>query len=196
MFLKAGKMEEKFFKQSLYKSITLFFVISISLVGFILLQGKDSFFNLSNQVRLKPGLPAPNFTFPGLDGKMVSLTDYKGKVVFLNIWATWCPPCREEMPSMERLYQKLKDEDFIILAVSIDTSGAKAVAPFVKDYKLSFPVLLDDKGKSQSLFSTTGIPESFIIDKEGVLAQITIGPRDWDSPSVIQFLRQLIEDSS
>ena len=94
---------------------------------------------------------------------------------------------------MERLYQKLKDEDFIILAVSIDTAGAKAVTPFVKDYKLSFPVLLDDKGKSQSLFSTTGIPESFIIDKEGVLAQITIGPRDWDSPYSIHFFRNLIQ---
>ncbi|MCJ7538746.1 MAG: TlpA family protein disulfide reductase [Desulfobacterales bacterium] len=186
-------MEEKNSKQSPYKSMTLFFVISISLAGFILLQGKDSFFNLSNKVRLKPGLPAPNFTFPGLEGKTVSLTDYKGKVVFLNIWATWCPPCREEMPSMERLYQKLKGEDFIILAVSIDASGAEAVTPFARNYKLSFPVLLDNKGKSQILFETTGIPESFIIDKEGVIAQIIIGPRDWDSPETIHFFRELIQ---
>ncbi len=186
-------MEEKTNKQSLYKSITLFFVISISLVGLILLQGKDSFFNLPNQVRIKQGLPAPNFTFPGLDGKMISLADYKGKVVFLNIWATWCPPCADEMPSMERLYQKLKDKDFIILAVSIDASGTKAVTPFVRDYKLNFPVLLDTTGRSQTLFETTGIPESFIIDKEGVLAQIIIGPRDWDSPDAVLFFRHLIQ---
>ena len=94
---------------------------------------------------------------------------------------------------MERLYQKLKAEDFIILAVSIDASGAKAVSPFVRDYKLSFPVLLDTKGKIQSLFETTGIPESFIIDKEGVLVQKIIGPRDWDSPDTILFLRNLIQ---
>jgi cytochrome c biogenesis protein CcmG/thiol:disulfide interchange protein DsbE len=186
-------MEEKNQQNSRYKSVTLFFVISFSLGCFILLQGKDSFINLSDQVRLKPGLLAPNFTFPGLDGKMVSLTDYKGKVVFLNIWATWCGPCREEMPSMERLYKILKSEDFIILAVSIDASGAKAVAPFVRDYKLNFPILLDPKGTIQILYGTTGVPESFIIDKEGVLAQITIGPREWDSPDAIQFFRNLIQ---
>ena len=95
------------------------------------------------------------------------------------------------MPSMERLYQKFKSEDFVILAVSIDTSGVKAVTPFVRDYKLSFPVLLDIKGKIQILFETTGIPESFIIDQKGILAQITIGPRDWDSPEAILFFRNL-----
>jgi peroxiredoxin len=186
-------MEENKSKQSLYKSITLFFLISTLLVGFVLLQGKDSFFNQPSQIRLKPGLPAPNFTFSGPNGKMISLSDYKGKVVFLNIWATWCPPCREEMPSMERLYQKLKDEDFIILAVSIDASGAKAVTPFLRDFKLNFPVLFDTKGKIQGLFETTGIPESFIIDKEGVLVQKIIGPRDWDSPDTILFFRNLIQ---
>jgi len=186
-------MEENQTRQSMYKSITLFIVISICLGCFVLVQGKDSFFNLSKQVRIKPGLPMPNFTFPGLDGKMVSLTDFKGKVVFLNIWATWCPPCRDEMPSMERVYQKLKDQDFIILAISIDPSGAEAVTPFVRDYKLSFPILLDKKGKSQNLFGTTGIPESFIIDKHGFLGQKTIGPREWDSPENIEYFQDLIE---
>jgi peroxiredoxin len=186
-------MEDKTSKQSLPKSIILFFVISISLVGFILIQGKKSFFNLPNRVQVKPGLPAPKFTFPGLDGKMVSLDDYKGKVVLLNIWATWCPPCRDEMPSMERMYQVLKGEDFVLIAISIDASGAKVVAPFVREYKLSFPVLLDTNGKSQTLFETTGIPESFIIDKEGILYQKIIGPRDWDSPETILFIRNLIQ---
>ena len=138
-------------------------------------------------------MSAPNFNFPDLDGKMVNLTDYKGKVVFLNIWATWCKPCRDEMPSMERLYQKLKAEDVIILAVSIDASAAKAVAPFVKDFNLNFPVLLDPQGSIKSLYGTTGIPESFVIDKKGVLAQITLGPRNWDSPDAIQFFRNLIQ---
>ena len=85
----------------------------------ILLQGKDLFFNLSHKPRVKARVPAPNFTFPGLDDRKISLTDFKGKVVFLNIWATWCPPCREEMPSMEKLYQELKGNDFQILAVGL-----------------------------------------------------------------------------
>jgi thiol-disulfide isomerase/thioredoxin len=187
-------MEEKEIKTTdRYKSIILFFVIAIMLGVFILLRGKDSFLNLSNQARLKPGLPVPNFTFPGLDGKMVSLADNKGKVVFLNIWATWCGPCREEMPSMEKLYKELKGEDFEILAVSIDVLGAKAVAPFVKEYKLNFPTLLNPKGTIQSLYGTTGIPETFIIDKEGVLVQKIIGPRDWASPEAIRFFRNLIQ---
>ena len=104
-----------------------------------MLQTKDSSFNLSGRPRLGKGVPAPNFTLPDLDGKMVSLADYRGKVVFLNIWATWCPPCVEEMPSMEKLYQALKDEDFEILAVSIDVSGAKAVTPFYEKTQAEFP---------------------------------------------------------
>jgi len=118
---------------------------------------------------------------------MVSLSDYKGKVVFLNIWATWCPPCREEMPSMEKLYQKLKGEDFEILAVSIDVLGARAVAPFMKEYKLSFPALLDPEGTVQRLYGTTAIPESFIIAKDGVIVSKVTGAKDWASPDTIRF---------
>ena len=88
-----------------------------------LLQTKDSSFNLSGKPRLGKGAAAPDFSLPGLDGKMITLADYKGKVVFLNIWATWCPPCVQEMPSMEKLYQELNGEGFEILAVSIDASG-------------------------------------------------------------------------
>ena len=187
-------MEEREIKTvDRYKSIALVVLFAIMFGVLILLQGKDSFLNLSNQTRVKPGLPAPNFTFPGLDGKMVSLTDYKDKVVFLNIWATWCPPCREEMPSMEKLYKELKGEDFEILAVSIDALGAKAVAPFMKEYKLSFPALLNPEGTIQRLYGTTGIPESFIINKEGIVEQKIIGPRDWATPEAIRFFRNLIK---
>ena len=172
--------------------IFLVFIVIIFAV-IILLQEKDSLFNPTPRSRLQPGLPAPDFVFPGLDGKMVSLADYKGKVVFLNIWATWCPPCREEMPSMENLYKELRGEDFEILAVSIDTSGAKVVAPFVKEYHLSFPILLDPKGATKSLYGTTGVPESFIINKEGRIEQIIIGPMDWATPDVVRFFRDLIQ---
>ena len=176
-----------------YSAIIFFVFIIIVVAIVILLQGKGSFLNLSHKPRVKAGLPAPNFTFPGLDGKMVGLADFKGKVVFVNIWATWCPPCREEMPSMEKLYKELKGENFEILAVSIDKSGAKAVAPFMKEYTLSFPALLDPEGTIQNLYGTTGVPESFIIDKKGIIEEIIIGPMDWSTPEVVRFFRNLIQ---
>ena len=159
----------------------------------VLLQTKDSSFNLSGKPRLGKGVPALNFTFPGLDGKKVSLADYKGKVVLLNIWATWCAPCVAEMPSMEKLYQELKGKDFEILAVSIDASGAKDVLPFMKKYKLSFPALTDTRGAIKELYQTTGVPESIIIDKDGIIVEKVIGPRDWATPGAIRYFRNLIQ---
>ena len=171
------------------KPIIFFVFIVIIFAVIILLQEKDFLFNPPPTSRLQPGLPAPDFVFPGLDGKMVGLADYKGKVVFLNIWATWCPPCREEMPSMEKLYHELKGEGFEILAVSIDVAGAKAVAPFMNEHRLSFPALLDPKGTIKNLYGATGVPESFIINKEGLIEQIIIGPMDWATPDVVRFFR-------
>jgi len=173
--------------------ILLSFLIIIGVGILVLLQNKDSFFNLSGKPRLVKGVPAPNFTLPGLDGQMISLADYKGKVVFLNIWAAWCPPCVEEMPSMEKLYQELKGEDFEILAVSIDVFGAKEVIPFMKKHTLSFPALTDTKGTIKSLYQTTGVPESFIIDKKGIIVEKVIGPRDWATPGAFRYFRNLIQ---
>jgi peroxiredoxin len=173
--------------------IFLIFLVIAGIGIIVLLQIKDSSFNLSGKPRLGKGFPAPNFTLPDLDGKMVSLGDYKGKVVLLNIWATWCAPCVEEMPSMEKLYQELKDEGFEILAVSIDVSGAKAVIPFMEKHKLSFTALTDTEGTIKSLYQTTGVPESFIIDREGIIVEKVIGPRDWATPSAILSFRNLIQ---
>ena len=176
-----------------FQSILLIFLIIIGVGIIVLLQNKDSLFNLSGKPRLLKGVPAPNFTFPDLDGKMVSLDDYKGKVVLLNIWATWCPPCVDEMPSMEKLHQELKGEAFEILAVSIDASGAKDVLPFMKKYKLSFPALTDTRGAIKELYQTTGVPESIIIDKNGIIVEKVIGPRDWATPGAIRYFRNLIQ---
>jgi peroxiredoxin len=122
------------------------------------------------------GFPAPNFAFPDLNGQQVSLSEHRGKVVIINIWATWCPPCRQEMPSMQKLYERFKGENFNILAVSIDSTGREAVAPFVQTMNLTFPVLLDSKEDIRTLYGLTGVPESFIIDKEGIVDQKIIGP--------------------
>ena len=159
----------------------------------VLLQTKDSSFKLSGKPLPGKSVPAPDFTLPGLDGQMVRLSDYRGKVVLLNIWATWCPPCVDEMPSMEKLYQTLKGEGFEILAVSMDESGVQTVRPFMEKHKLNFPALTDTEGAVKSLYQTTGVPESFVIDKDGIIVEKIIGPRDWASPGAVRFFRNLIQ---
>lgn len=172
------------------------------LIGFLLLVAAvvlflhwyTSYVHQSLTPRVVAGTAPPAFTLPALDGRMVSLADYKGKVVLLNIWATWCPPCREEMPSMEKLYEQLEGEDFEILAVSVDLSGAEAVGPFVKRYGLRFPALLDTDAKVQHLYGTTGIPESFIIGRDGRIRKVIVGPVDWAAPASVRFFRGLLAE--
>jgi peroxiredoxin len=183
-------METKKFN---YRAVILVFLAVAALLALFALNQKESFRKLIELKSLDVGHPAPNFEFPGLDGKTVSLSDYRGKVVLVNIWATWCPPCIREMPSMEKLYNELKGKDFEILAVSIDALGIKAVAPFMKAYKLTFPALIDHEGTIQNLYRTTGIPESFIINRDGILIKKIIGPLDWASPEVFRYFRNLLQ---
>jgi len=174
----------------------LFLVILITAAAaiFILLRNKDNFSTRGGPAGISVNHPLPDFSLPLLDGKMTRLSDYSGKVVLVNIWATWCPPCLTEMPSMEKLYQQLKGKDFQILAVSIDASGNEAVGPFVKNHKVSFPVLIDPKGIITKIYRTTGVPESFIINKQGILVKKIIGPIDWIAPSVLTFFQELIQE--
>jgi peroxiredoxin len=132
---------------------------------------------------LRPARPtaAPGFSVPGLDGAAVSLRDHRGKVVFLNFWATWCPPCKEEMPSMERLYRRFRARGFTILAISIDTGDPAKVAAFVKALGLTFPVGLDPTLKVADRYTVRGLPASFLIDRTGQVVAIALGPRDWDT---------------
>ena len=178
-----------------YQSIILIFLLLIGVGIIALLQTNNSSFNPAGKPRFEKGAPAPNFTLPDLNGKMVSLADYKGQVVLLNIWATWCRPCVEEMPSMEKLHQELKNEKFVILAVSIDESGARAVLPFMKKHKLSFPALIDSAGTINSLYQTAGVPESFIIDKNGKIVEEVIGPRDWAAAGAVRYFQNLIRSN-
>ncbi len=176
-----------------YRASILIFLMITGLLILLLLNRNRSNYKSVEQVPIEVGLPAPDFTFPGINGKMVSLSDYRGKVVLVNIWATWCPPCVDEMPSMEKLYQKLKGENFEILAVSIDSLGLKAVVPFMKKHKLTFPALIDSTGTIGIAYGNTGIPASFIIDKDGILVQKIIGPQDWAHPDILRFFHDLIQ---
>ena len=135
---------------------------------------------------------APNFCLDGLGEKKVELKSFKGKVVFLNFWATWCGPCKEEMPSMEALYQQFKEKGFIFLAISVDYEGRKGVREFIGKHHYSFPILLDPKCSTLDLFEVKGIPTTIIIDKKGMMIGKAIGPRDWKKPEVISMLNHLL----
>ena len=170
----------------------LFLLVIIILGSFFFIPFKRSMFDSFHQSQVQLSSPAPTFYLPGLDGNIVNLTDFRGKVVFLNIWATWCPPCVEEMPSMEMLYQAFKGEQFEMLAVSVDGQGMKAVLPFVQKHRLSFPILMDPDRTISQLYGTTGIPETFIIDQNGILIEKALGARNWSTPEAIGFFRNLI----
>jgi peroxiredoxin len=167
--------------------------VCIACVFLIILLEKDKDSTLRATKPIQPGLEVPNFAFPDMSGKQISLSDHRGKVVLVNVWATWCPPCRQEMPSMQRLYEKFKGKNFEILAVSIDSEGREAVAPFMRKLHLTFPALLDPGETIIPLYGITGVPESFIVDKDGILVEKIVGPINWATPEVFSLFKDLIQ---
>jgi peroxiredoxin len=134
---------------------------------------------------------AADFTLRDLDGKAHKLSDYRGKVVFLNFWATWCPPCREEMPAMERLNEILGGKDFVMLAVNVD-ENIKDLEAFVKETPHGFTILSDADGKIQKLYKVFKFPETFIIDQRGEIVEHLVGARDWSSTEALKFFNAQI----
>ncbi|MFQ5444428.1 MAG: TlpA family protein disulfide reductase [Nitrospinales bacterium] len=137
---------------------------------------------------------APSFELPSLNGKKYKLSDYRGKVVFINFWATWCVPCKTEMTSMDRLYQQFKGRDFEMLAINVD-QDISLIKPYLKKYNLTFPVLLDPGGKlAKKKYKTIGLPETYIVDKKGLIVHKAIGPRNWDTKELIEAFEHLTSD--
>jgi DsbE subfamily thiol:disulfide oxidoreductase len=135
---------------------------------------------------------APDFTLAGPDGKKLSLKDYRGKLVFLNFWATWCTFCREEMPAMEKLYREFKSSGFVIVAVNVKDKRQDALA-FVKELKLSYPIMLDPDGEIGLLYGAWGMPATYLIDAKGVVLARLWGPADWYSPAARGLIKALLE---
>lgn len=142
---------------------------------------------------VNPPIAAPDFSLPDLDGKTHKLSDYHGKVVLLNFWATWCPPCRREMPSMEKLHQELKDKPFQVLACDqqedVDTvfafTGQLDPAP-------TFPLLLDSKSAASRAYGVPGLPTTFLIDKTGQIAYRAVGGREFGHPAIRALIEKLM----
>jgi peroxiredoxin len=131
---------------------------------------------------------ADDFTVTLMRGDTFRLKEQRGKPVMINFWATWCAPCREEMPAMERLHRRYKEQGFVMLAVSVDSAPA-LVTPFLDTYKLTFPVAMDPKMELANTYRVRALPSSFIVDRDRYLAAVALGPRAWDNRAA----RSLVE---
>jgi peroxiredoxin len=141
---------------------------------------------------MKPSSPvsAQDFLVQSLEGEWASLSDFKGRVVFLNFWATWCKPCKDEVKDIDKLYDTLKDEDFTVMAVDIKEDKKKIVA-FMEKYDVDFPVYLDPDAKVTNKYGVRAIPTTFIINPEGKIVGKALGPRHWGTAD--DFMRSLME---
>ena len=137
--------------------------------------------------------PAPEITVNSLKNQPLNLSSLKGKVVLLNFWATWCPPCREEIPSMMKLNSAMAGKPFQMVAVSIDEGGVPDIEAFFKSSGFSLPAYTDPGGIAGKTYGITGVPETFVIDKNGILIKKVIGPLAWDAPETITFLEGLMK---
>lgn len=142
--------------------------------------------------RIEPGTRAPDYAMFTLDGDTVSVRDFRGDVVLLNVWATWCAPCEQEMPSMQRLHDELGARGFRVVAVSVDQADPNTVREWVNERNLSFTVLHDPSGRIQQVYQTTGVPESFVLDRDGVIVKKIIGATEWDHPAQKALFRRLL----
>jgi peroxiredoxin len=170
------------------------------LLGVVLLIGA-AWVNQDGIPPVAAGAVAPDFEVKDLDGGLVRLSDHAGKVVLVNIWATWCPPCRTEMPSMERLYRKIGGDGFEILAISIeaelglfDLFGYRGgdIGAFADSLGLTFPILHNPSGNIQRLYRTRSVPESFLIGRDGIIYKKVAGETEWDAPEYVELIERLL----
>jgi peroxiredoxin len=136
---------------------------------------------------------APDFVLTTLDGREVRMSDYRGHVVFLNFWATWCGPCKVEMPAMERLYREYRRQGFAILAVSSDPEGAAVTRPFRDSLGLSFTIAHDPDAVVMRMYGVRTLPHTFLVDRQGVITHQVFGARDWQDPEARDGIQQLLK---
>ena len=158
-------------------------------------RGETHFMESLALVRFDEKVKAQNFALKDLNGNEVHLENYRGKVIFLNFWTTWCPACLVEMPSMEKLYSEFKNKDFIILAVDMQ-EDPETVKMFKARFKLSFPILLDTDGVVASYYGVNAIPATYIIDRGGHLYAAALGARDWASEDAFLLIKHLLDKKS
>jgi thiol-disulfide isomerase/thioredoxin len=155
----------------------------------------DRLFSIVGVIKVPSTKDPVRINLKDLNGNNISLSDFNGKIVFLNFWTTWCPTCRIEMPSMEKLHQKLKNKDFAMVTINLQESASQVKA-FFKEFKLTFTALLDSNGEVGASFGIRAIPTTYIIDKTGRIIGLVNGPREWDSKESIALFENLIDNDS
>lgn len=147
----------------------------------------------SLRTQVTVGQPAPAYATRTLQGDSASIAALRGDVVLLNIWATWCAPCREEMPSIQALHERFADDGLRVVAVSIDQPGfERTIVEFARELALTFEILHDATGRIQRAYQTTGVPETFVIGRDGVILRKQIGHADWNSPGNRALIAQML----
>jgi peroxiredoxin len=174
------------------------FLLVVVLVMAFLLARRQGFFLASPSIEVRAQdertVTAPEFVLPDLSGAPVRLSDHEGKVILLNFWATWCPPCRAEMPSMEKLYQAYRDRGLVILAVSSDRTGKPVVESFVRERGVTFPILLDPEGNVFAQYGVRGLPTSYLLDRRRRVFSADVGARDWSGKVARQVVEALLKE--
>jgi thiol-disulfide isomerase/thioredoxin len=158
-------------------------------------RGMDRLFSIVGVIKVPPAKDPVVINLKDVNGQNVSLSEFKGKIVFLNFWTTWCPTCRIEMPSMEKLHQKLKNKDFAMVTINLQESASQVKA-FFKEFKLTFTALLDSGGEVGASFGIRAIPTTFILDKTGRIIGQVNGPREWDSKAAIALFENLMDNDT
>ena len=146
-----------------------------------------------NQEKSDVGYLAPRFTLRNLKGNYESLESYRGQVVVLNFWATWCAPCRVEMPSFENLYRRYRSEGVSVLAVTLDKNAKPKIKSFVDEHNLSFPILLDSKSEVERLYPSMTVPFTYVIDRKGRVVARVDGAKNWESEETFEAIEYLLK---
>ena len=172
----------------------LVMTVTLLFLGTFLIIVQEKGGDAEPEVHPEVGYRAPDFALPTLEGKTVRLSDFRGKkAIFLNFWATWCAPCRLEMPTMETVYQEYKRRGLEILAVGLDSGPKSAVKNFMQELKLTYPALLDPDMQVLRLYRLFSIPATFLIDKEGIIRFKELGYRDWTHPESRKLLEEILK---
>jgi peroxiredoxin len=191
--------------KKLFSIRTALYAAMLILIGMAVVQGLDAaaaagsdnpelaqLFSDMLVIKVPPAGDPVEIRLNDADGRPVRLSDFRGKIVFLNFWTTWCPTCRIEMPSMEKLHQKFKDSDFALVTINLQEPAAR-VKEFFKEFRLTFTALLDTGGEVGIMFGINQIPTTFILDQKGRIIGKALGPRVWDSPKSITLFERLTQ---
>lgn len=169
----------------------MYFIRSVLFISTLLLSAiAYSYTDGTSLTEMPSNIPAPDFTLQDSDGNTHRLSDYRGKVVIINFWATWCPPCREEMPAMQRAWEIIQKEDMVMLGINLG-EDEDTIFAFTANYPVEFPLLMDEDSSATRDWPVAGLPTTYIVDPDGNVAFRAVGGRAWDAPEILDRLRAL-----